>query len=185
MIVHHAPIVALYAGSFDPITHGHLDVIRRASKLFNELIVGVGQNPDKRPLFEQSERLDLIRPLVREIKNVRVEAYKGLTIHFARRAGARVLVRGIRDVADFSNELQQANVNLRLGELETVFVLTNDQNVLTSSTYIKQICELGGGDRDMIERLVPANVARQLDVRFGLRRPDGDNGTKRKTRRRG
>jgi pantetheine-phosphate adenylyltransferase len=164
------PTVALYAGSFDPVTHGHLDVIRRAAQLFNRLIVGVGQNPDKRQLFSQRRRVALIRPHVRDLTNVRVEAYDGLTIHFARRCGARVIVRGIRDVSDLSNELQQANVNLRIGELETVFLMTTDENVLTSSTYIKQICELGGEDRALIERLVPHNVAQRLNERFRRRK---------------
>lgn len=155
-------IIAVYPGTFDPVTHGHLDVIRRASRLFNALVVGVGRNPDKDELFTPQERLELLRPHLEEFPNVRAEAYEGLTFDFVRQCGARVLVRGIRDTTDLSNELLQANLNLTVGQVDTVFLLTRDQHVLTSSTYIKQIYELGGGDLDRIERLVPSNVAAAL-----------------------
>lgn len=160
-------IVAVYPGSFDPLTHGHLDVIRRAARLFNSLIVGVGQNPDKRPLFSQRERIAQIEPHTRRMSNVRVEAYHGLTMDFVRKCAARVLVRGIRDMHDLSSELQQANVNLAIGGVETVFLLTRDQHVLTSSTYVKQIYELGGGDASRLKRMVPENVARALAEKLG------------------
>lgn len=156
-------IVAVYPGSFDPVTHGHLDVMRRASRLFNELVIGIGTNPDKVALFGYEERLDLLRPHLDELPNVRVEIYGGLTIDFVRKCGGRVLVKGIRDIADLSHELLHANVNLLIGGIETVFLLTSDQHVMTSSTYIKQIYEMGGGDRARIERLVPPNVADALD----------------------
>lgn len=157
-----AHIVAVYPGSFDPVTYGHLDLIRRAARLFNELVVGVGRNPDKQELFTPAERVELLRPHLRDLPNVRIEAYEGLTMDFVHRVGGRVLVRGLRDVADLSHEVQQANVNMLIGGIETVFLLTSDQHVLTSSTYIKQIFELGGGRTERIERLVPPNVARAL-----------------------
>lgn len=163
-------ILAVYAGSFDPVTLGHLDVIRRASGLFNKLVIGVGLNPDKAELFTQEERLALLQPHLRELPNVRAEAYEGLTTDFVRHCGARVLVRGIRDFTDLSFELFQANVNMAIGDVDTVFLLTSDQHVLTSSTYIKQIFEMGGGDRTRIERLVPPNVARLLETKLGGRR---------------
>jgi pantetheine-phosphate adenylyltransferase len=166
-------IIAVYPGSFDPVTYGHLDVIRRAAGLFNELIVGVGQNPDKAELFTQAERLELIRPHVRALPNVRVKAYQGLTIDFVRQCGGRVLVRGIRDISDLSDELLQANVNMLIGEIETVFLLTSDQHVLTSSTYIRQIYELGGGDEARVERLVPPNVSKLLAGKLGRPRRRG------------
>lgn len=166
---HKRPIIALYAGSFDPITLGHLDVILRAARLFNQLVIGVGQNPDKSPLFTPEERMDMIRPHISRLKNVRAEAYDGLTIQFARKCGARVMLRGIRDATDLANEMQQANVNRRIAAFETVFLMTSDQNVLISSTYIKQICELGRGDPRMIEQLVPRNVARALHEKFAGR----------------
>jgi pantetheine-phosphate adenylyltransferase len=159
-------IVAMYPGSFDPVTHGHLDVIRRAARLFNSLVVGVGHNPDKAPTFTAEERLAMLRPHLAPLSNVRAEAYDGLTIDFVRRCNARVLVRGIRDVADLSSEVQQAAVNLAIGGIETVFLMTSDQHVLTSSTYVKQIYELSH-DVDRIRRLVPDNVAKMLMKKLG------------------
>ncbi|MFH1745999.1 MAG: pantetheine-phosphate adenylyltransferase [Planctomycetota bacterium] len=164
-------IVAIYAGTFDPVTLGHLDVIRRAAGLFNCLIVGVGQNPDKAELFTSHERLTMLAPHLCDLPNVRAEAYQGLTTDFVRHCGARVLVRGIRDFTDLSFELLQANVNMAIDGVDTVFLLTSDQHVLTSSTYIKQIFEMGGGDRARIERLVPPNVAECLERKLGQRRP--------------
>ena len=160
-------IVAVYPGSFDPVTHGHLDVIRRAAGLFNKLVVGVGVNPGKEELFTLEERLGLLGPHLRGLPNVSVESYDGLTIDFVRRCAGRVLVKGIRDLTDLSHELQQANVNLTVGGVETVFLLTSDQHVVTSSTYIKQIYELGGGDPERIKRLVPPNVAQRLSEKLG------------------
>jgi pantetheine-phosphate adenylyltransferase len=155
-------IIAVYPGSFDPVTHGHLDVIRRASQLFNELVVGVGLNPDKDELFTPRERLELLEPHLKSFSNVRTEAYNGLTFDFVRKCNGRVLIRGIRDSSDLSGELLQANLNQAIGQVETVFLLTSDQHVLTSSTYVKQIYEMGGSDVERIERLVPRNVANAL-----------------------
>lgn len=168
-------IIALYPGSFDPVTYGHLDVIRRASRLLNELIVGVGENPEKASWFTQSERIDMLRPHVAELGNVRVEGYSGLTVDFVRTSGANVLLRGIRNQVDLSEELQQANINLVVGGTETFFLSTNEQHVLTSSTYIKQIYELGGRDLERISRLVPPNVIERLEqkMRQNNARPAG------------
>jgi pantetheine-phosphate adenylyltransferase len=160
-------ITAVYAGSFDPVTLGHLDVIRRAARLFNKLVIGIGRNPDKGEMFTQAERLALLEPHLRDLPNTRAETYDGLTTDFARRVGAHVLVRGIRDFTDLSFELLQANVNLAIGDIETAFLLTSDQHVLTSSTYIKQIYEMGRGDRQRLERLVPPNVAHALEEKLG------------------
>lgn len=164
------PITAVYAGSFDPVTLGHLDVIRRASQLFNYLVVGVGRNPDKGELFTQEERLAMLEPHLRDLPNTRAAAYTGLTTDFVRQCGGQVLVRGIRDFTDLSFEMLQANVNRTIGGVETVFLLTSDQHVLTSSTYIRQIYEMGGGDRERIERLVPPNVVEFLDRKLGRKR---------------
>lgn len=162
--------VALYAGSFDPVTHGHLDLIRRAARLFNALIIGVGTNPEKSGLFSQRERLKLLAPHIDVMPNVRAEAYDGLTVDFARRCGAQVLIRGIRNMTDLGSELQQANVNMSIGDVDTVFLLTTDQYVMTSSTYIRQIYEMGGGDRERVLRLVPENVADALSRKLRPRR---------------
>lgn len=161
-----ADIIAVYPGSFDPVTNGHLDVIRRAARLFNRLVVGVGRNPDKRELFTQRERLALLEPHLREFGNVRIESYDGLTIDFVRKIAGRVIVRGIRDIHDLSNELQQANVNMSIGGIDTVYLMTSDQYALTSSTYVKQIFELGGGP-ERLARLVPKNVVLKLGAKLG------------------
>jgi pantetheine-phosphate adenylyltransferase len=166
-----AAITAVYAGSFDPVTLGHIDLIRRAARLFNRLVIGVGLNPDKAEMFTQAERVALLKPHLRDLPNTRVEAYDGLTTDFARRCRAQVLVRGIRDFTDLSFEMLQANVNRTIGEMETAFLLTSDQHVLTSSTYIKQVYEMGGGDRARIQRLVPSNVADLLERKLGRQRP--------------
>lgn len=155
-------IIAVYPGSFDPVTHGHLDVIRRAAGLFNELVIGIGRNPGKDVLFTPQERLNMLLPHLTEWPHVRAEAYETLTFDFVRKCRARAIVRGIRDTTDLSNELLQANLNLTVGNVDTVFLLTRDQHVLTSSTYIKQIYEMGSGDLRLVERLVPRNVAEAL-----------------------
>lgn len=154
--------IAVYQGSFDPVTYGHLDVIRRGAMIFNELIVGIGKNPEKEQLFAPHERLELLSPHIAELRNVRAATYDGLTIDFVRQCGAHVLLRGIRDMADLSHEVQLANLNRLIGGVETVFMLASDQHVLTSSTYIRQIYEMGGGDLARIGQLVPPNVAHRL-----------------------
>jgi pantetheine-phosphate adenylyltransferase len=144
------------------VTYGHLDIIRRASGLFNTLMVGIGMNPDKEQLFTPEERLALLHPNIQDLPNVKAATYDGLTIDFVRECGANVLLRGIRDMADLSKEVQLANLNRLVGGVETMFMLASDQHVLTSSTYIKQIYEMGGGDLGRIAQLVPDNVAEAL-----------------------
>ncbi len=168
-------IVAVFQGSFDPVTFGHLDVIRRGAQIFNELIVGIGQNPEKEQFFTPKERLELLQPHIADLPNVRAATYAGLTIDFVRQCGAQVLLRGIRDMADLSHEVQLANLNRMIGGAETVFMLTSDQHVLTSSTYIRQIYEMGGCDQARIEQLVPPNVAQRLAQKLAplrARRPN-------------
>ncbi len=155
-------VIAVYQGSFDPVTFGHLDVVRRGAEIFNELIVGIGVNPAKEQLFTPEERLELLAPHLAEYDNVRAATYSGLTIDFVRQCKAHVLLRGIRDMADLQQEVQLANLNRLVGGVETVFMLASDRHVLTSSTYIKQIYEMGGGDLARIEQLVPPNVAKRL-----------------------
>ncbi len=162
-------IVAVYPGSFDPPTHGHLNVIERASRLFNELVIGVGQNPDKRQLFSAEQRCDMLAPHINKLPNVRVESYAGLTIDFVRHCAGRVLVRGIRDAADLNSEMQQATVNEMIGGIETIFLMTSDKYALISSSLVKQVYQLGGGDIDRLQRLVPENVAAALAARLGER----------------
>jgi len=163
----HKPIRAVYTGTFDPITNGHLDIIRRASELFDELIIAVGHNPEKQSIFTPVERLEMIRELIAGMDGVTAESYQGLTADFVRSRQAKVIIRGIRDNVDLHFELQQANVNMVVGEVETVFLMARDQFAMISSTYIKQIVELGMNDLERLGRLVPPQVAERLNRRFG------------------
>lgn len=162
-------IIAVYQGSFDPVTFGHLDVIRRTARVFSEVIVGIGVNPDKTQLFTPEERLRMLLPHLRQYRNVRAATYDGLTIDFVRKCGAHILVRGIRDMVDLSHEVQLANLNRIIGGVETVFMLTSDQHVLTSSTYIKQIMEMSDGGEERIRQLVPPNVVEALTRKLHIR----------------
>jgi len=160
-------IRAVFPGAFDPITNGHLDLIERARKFVDELIVAVGHNPEKEDLFTAKERVEMIRELLGDMKRVRVEPYEGLTAEFVQLVEARILIRGIRDNVDLHYELQQANINMAVGGVETLFLMTRDQFALTSSTYIKQIVELGCQDLERLSRLVPPLVAQRLRDKFG------------------
>jgi pantetheine-phosphate adenylyltransferase len=160
-------VVAVFPGAFDPITCGHVDIIHRGSRLFDRLIVAVGRNPEKAELFPAAERVEMLQEVCRELDNVEVDSYAGLTTEYVRRVGARVILRGIRDNVDLRGELRSANTNLLVGDVETVFLMTSDQHALTSSTLIKQIVEIGGYDPDRLARLVPEFVVRRLEKRFG------------------
>jgi pantetheine-phosphate adenylyltransferase len=152
---------AVFPGQFDPITNGHLDVIRRGTLLFDELVVGVGVNPDKQDLFSLEERQAMVRDLLADEPRVRVESYKGLTANFVKASGAVAILRGIRDVSDLRYEFQLALANRAVGGVETVFVMTGEQYALTSSSLIRQVVRLGG-DVGSLNRLVPEAVVNAL-----------------------
>jgi pantetheine-phosphate adenylyltransferase len=141
--------IAVFPGQFDPITNGHLDVIHRALDLFDELIVAVGVNPEKKELFALDERAGMIRRLLEKTPRARVEQYTGLTVDFVKKAKATVLLRGIRDVSDLRYEFQMAQVNRAVGGVETVFMMTGQQYALISSSLIRQVVEMGGEVRDL------------------------------------
>ena len=157
----HVHRVAVFPGQFDPITNGHLDVIRRGTRLFDELIVAVGINPEKRELFNIDERVEIIRELLHGMAGVRVERYTGLTVDFVRQSGASVILRGIRDVSDLRYEFQLALANRAVGDVETVFIMTGDQFALTSSSLIRQVVSLGG-DLQTLAPILPENVIKRL-----------------------
>jgi pantetheine-phosphate adenylyltransferase len=152
---------AVFPGQFDPITNGHLDVIRRGAKLFDELIIGVGTNPDKREMFTVEERVEMIAELLREIPHTRVESFAGLTAEFVKRSQATVILRGIRDVSDLRYEFQLALANRAVGGVDTVFIMTGAEYALTSSSLIRQIVSLGG-DLKHLSVVLPANVVMRL-----------------------
>ena len=169
--------IAVFPGQFDPITNGHLDVIRRGTALFDQLIVAVGINPEKKELFTLPERVEMITELAGDIPSVRVEKYEGLTVDFVRKAGATAILRGIRDVSDLRYEFQLALANRAVGNVETVFIMTGDQYALTSSSLIRQIVSLGG-DVGSLRGLLPDSVVARLRVkqrsRKGLKNNEPD-----------
>jgi pantetheine-phosphate adenylyltransferase len=155
------PKIALFPGTFDPLTNGHLDVIKRGHALFDQLIVAIGQNPTKRPLFALNERVELARELVADCgPHVRVEAYAGLTVDYARRVGATVILRGLRNVTDLHYEFQLALTNRAVADIETVFVMSGEMYGFTSSSLIRQIA--AGGELDRLNKLLPPRVIEAL-----------------------
>ena len=154
---------AIYAGSFDPVTNGHLDIATRAAALFEELIIGVYDAPPKSLTFSTEERVDLMRRAVAHLPNVRVTAYTGLTVAFAKGMGAQVMVRGLRMTSDFEREFEMALMNKKLDpDIELVCLMTSLEYQFVSSSLLKEACALGG---DICE-LVPLHVAQALRERL-------------------
>jgi pantetheine-phosphate adenylyltransferase len=150
---------AIYPGSFDPVTNGHLDVAERARKLFDEVIVSVAHNDEKQPLFSLEERLDLLRQTFGRIDNVRIAHFDGLLVEFAAAQKARAVIRGLRAVSDFEFEFQMALMNRKLeGSVETIFLMPKEEYTYLSSRLVKEIARLGGD----VSKFVPAAVAKAL-----------------------
>lgn len=142
---------AIYPGSFDPFTNGHLDVVQRASKLFDRVIVAVAKNESKHPLFTLEERVELVRKSVARIKNVRADSFDCLLVDYVKRCNARAVVRGLRAVSDFEFEFQLALMNRKLnGEFETIFMMPKDTYTFLSSRIVKEIARLGGRVRAFV-----------------------------------
>lgn len=156
-------VVAMYPGRFDPVTNGHLDIVRRAASVFDRLVVAIYDLPVSATLFSTDERLDLFRKAVAEMDNVIVEPYEGLTVEFARAKGARVLVRGIRAVTDFEAEFDMALMNKKMApEIESVYFMTSLDHLFISGSRIREVARLGHDVGD----LVPAEVAEALRKKF-------------------
>ncbi|GAB1542775.1 pantetheine-phosphate adenylyltransferase [Scytonema sp. NUACC21] len=152
-------MIAIYPGSFDPITLGHLDIIQRGSRLFERVVVAVLRNPNKMPLFTVQKRLAQIRLATQHLTNVEADAFDGLTVKYAHMREAQVLLRGLRAISDFEVELQMAHTNKTLShEIETVFLATSNEYSFLSSSVVKEIARFGGS----IDHLVPPHVA--LDI---------------------
>lgn len=152
-------MIAIYPGSFDPITFGHLDIIRRGAHLFDQVIVAVLRNPNKTPLFTVQQRLEQIRQATADLPNVEIDSFEGLTVTYAQMRGASALLRGLRAVSDFEMELQMAHTNKTLStHIETVFLATSNEYSFLSSSVIKEIARFGGS----INHLVPNHVAEDI-----------------------
>ena len=156
--------IAVYPGSFDPFTNGHLDVVDRALGIFDKLVVAVAANPDKRqPLFTVDERLQLVSASLKGRERIEVASYRGLTVEFARSCGARTIVKGLRAYSDFDAELQQALMNRKLApDVHTVFLMSSFTHIFVSSSILKDIASYGGNVAD----LVPPPVARALKEKY-------------------
>jgi pantetheine-phosphate adenylyltransferase len=152
-------VLAIYPGSFDPVTLGHLDVITRGSRLFERVIVAIARNPAKTPLFTVEERLQQIRQATGHLTNVSVDSFEGLTVDYAQQTGASALLRGLRAISDFELELQMAHTNKTLAnQVETVFLVTSNEYSFLSSSVVREIAKFGGP----IGHLVPNHVALDL-----------------------
>jgi pantetheine-phosphate adenylyltransferase len=156
---------AVYTGSFDPISLGHLNVIERSSRLVDELIVGVGQNIDKQPLFSGDERVELIRLATRHLSNVQVKLFAGLAVRFVRECDARVIVRGVRSLSDIEAEFTMTLANRKLDpDIETVFLMADESFSHVSSSLIKQIAPLAGDEE--LAKFVPKEILGPLRARL-------------------
>ena len=173
MAIKPGSVIAIYPGSFDPITNGHLDLIERGSRFVDRLIVSILRNETKQPLFTVEERMEMLREVVSVYPNVEVDCFHGLLVDYARNRGATVLLRGIRAISDYEKELQMALMNRRLRpEIETLFLMAGEAHSFISSRLVKEVIGLGGN----IKGLVPPAVEARLRKRFsaagaGIRRP--------------
>jgi len=158
--------VALCPGTFDPITNGHLDIIRRASQAFEHVVVAVLENPAKAPLFPVEDRVSMLKEAVAEIANVEIASFSGLLVDYARERGVQAIVKGIRAVSDFDYELQMAQMNYRMAGVETFFLPTSPQWSYLSSSLIKEVVRFGGD----ASGLVPGFVRDRLEERLGPRK---------------
>jgi pantetheine-phosphate adenylyltransferase len=155
-------VLAIYPGTFDPVTNGHLDLIERGAKIFARLVVAVLRNTEKQPLFSLSERLEMLREAVQRFPNVEIDAFDGLLVGYARGLGAQVLLRGIRAVSDYEYELQMAMMNRRLEpHLETVFMMPAEAYSYLSARLVREIAQLGGS----LHGLVPDSVEQRLRIK--------------------
>jgi len=162
-------VIAIYPGSFDPPTNGHLDLIERGSKIFDELVVAILRNPEKSPLFSLGERRRMLEDLTAEFKNVRVDVFDGLTVDYAARVKASAMLRGIRALSDYEYELQMAMMNRRLRpDLETVFMMPAEQYAYLSSRLVREAARLGGDISGLVPELVKHRLQEKLDPAYKL-----------------
>ncbi len=162
-------VIAIYPGSFDPPTNGHLDLIERGSKIFDELVVAILRNAEKDPLFSLAERRLMLQALTSHFKNVRVDTFEGLTVDYAAKVKASAVLRGIRALSDYEYELQMALMNRKLQpELETVFMMPAEQYSYLSSRLVREVAQLGGSIQDLVPEMVEQRLREKLDPAIKL-----------------
>jgi pantetheine-phosphate adenylyltransferase len=168
------PMKAMYPGTFDPLTNGHYDLVRRAAGIFDEVLVAIGANPSKAPLFSVQERMSLARTVLGDVRNVSVTSYTGLTVHFAHEQGCGVIVRGLRAVSDFEFEFQLATMSRHLvAKVETVFLTPTEQFNFISSTLVREIASFGGDVSKFVHPVVEQALVRAYAERRRGRQPAG------------
>ena len=161
--------IAVYPGSFDPITNGHVDIIKRGLRVFDELIVLIAYNPNKKTLFSVEERVEMIQEVIRDFKNVRVDSFDGLLVEYVKIAGANVILRGLRALSDFEYEFQLALINRRLNrDVETVFLMTGYKWFYTSSTIINEAASLGGSVKGLVPEIVNQKLLEKYSSKRGI-----------------
>ena len=161
--------IAVYPGSFDPITNGHVDIIKRGLRVFDELIVLIAYNPNKKTLFSVEERVEMIQEVIRDFKNVRVDSFDGLLVEYVKVAGANVILRGLRALSDFEYEFQLALINRRLNrDVETVFLMTGYKWFYTSSTIINEAASLGGSVKGLVPEIVNQKLLEKYSSKRGI-----------------
>ena len=164
-------VIAIYPGSFDPPTNGHLDLIDRGSKIFDELVVAILRNAEKTPLFSLGERRRMLEELTDDFRNVRVDVFDGLTVDYAARVNASAVLRGIRALSDYEYELQMALMNRKLQpHLETVFMMPAEQYSYLSSRLVREVARLGGDISGLVPELVEQRLKEKLDPAYKLNR---------------
>ena len=162
--------IAVYPGSFDPPTNGHLDLIERGSKIFEELVVAILRNSEKTPMFSVSERLEMLKELTADLKNVRLDTFDGLMVEFAKSIDAKCVLRGIRAISDYEYELQMALMNRKLEPtLETVFMMPADKYSYVSSRLVREVAQAGGPVRGLVPEAVEQKLREKLDPAYKLR----------------
>ncbi|NLJ60274.1 MAG: pantetheine-phosphate adenylyltransferase [Firmicutes bacterium] len=160
--------IAVYPGSFDPVTNGHLDIIERGAELFDKLIVAVAKNPGKEPLFTLEERILMLERSLSHLSNVEVSCFRGLLVDFARVRRATAILRGLRALSDFEYEFQMASVNKKIGDVETIFMMTSNEYAYLSSSAVKEVASLGG----CVKGFVPRHVVEMLIKKYEQEKTD-------------
>jgi pantetheine-phosphate adenylyltransferase len=165
--------IAIYPGSFDPPTNGHLDLIQRGAKIFEELVVAILRNSEKSPMFSVAERLEMLRELTGDLKNVRIDTFDGLMVEYAKSMDAMCVLRGIRAISDYEYELQMALMNRKIEPtLETVFMMPADKYSYVSSRLVREVAQAGGPVKGLVPEVVEQKLREKLEPAYKLREPE-------------